>query len=164
LSYAQREGLPTVVVRFFNTVGPRQVGEYGMVLPRFVKAALAGEDLVIHGSGSQSRCFCDVRDVVWALPKLLENPEALGKVYNVGSDTPITISALADLVIGLTGSRSRKRYVPYDSVFGGGFEDLHERRPDLTRVRAAIGFRPRVTLEETIRDVAVQLRGQESRP
>lgn len=154
LAHHRRTGLPVVVARFFNTVGPRQVGRYGMVLPRFVAAALAGEPILVHGDGSQTRCFCDVRDVVEALPRMLAEPACRGRVFNLGSDREITILALAQAVVGALGSDSPIRTVPYAQAFPEGFEDLPRRRPDLARVREAIGFWPRRSLEETIRDVA----------
>ncbi len=153
--------VPTAVVRLFNTVGPRQVGEYGMVLPNFVRSALADEDLVVHGDGRQSRCFCDVRDVAPMLPRVLREPRCRGGVFNVGSDRPISIIELAELVIGTLGSRSRTKLVSYESVFRAGvgvFEDLRQRQPDLTRLRAAVGFAPVIGLERTIRDVAEEIR------
>lgn len=158
LAHHREHGLPVVVARFFNTVGPRQLGEYGMVLPRFVRAALADEPLEVHGDGTQSRCFCDVRDVAAALPRLLENPGCAGRVFNIGSDRVISIRDLADLVIRTLGSRSPVRTVPYDRAFPSGFEDLAMRRPDLTRVRAAIGFAPTIGLERTILDIADAMR------
>jgi len=151
-------GLPAVAVRFFNTVGPRQVGDYGMVLPRFVGAALAGEPLRVFGDGAQSRCFCDVRDVVDALPRLLASDACIGRVFNVGSDEPITIAALARRVVDVLGSGSPIVHEPYAGAYPEGFEDLRQRRPDLTRVRAAIGFSARIPLDQTIRDIAAWLR------
>lgn len=164
LAHHARSGLPVVVVRFFNTVGPRQIGEYGMVLPRFVRAALDGEPLEIHGDGRQSRCFCDARDAVRALTRLLAEPACAGRVFNLGSDQPITIEALADLVLRVTGSASTKRFVPYERVFPTGFEDLRARRPDLARVRAAIGFSPSIPLAQTIADIAADMRPAPPRP
>lgn len=154
LAYHAQHGLPVVITRFFNTVGPRQVGDYGMVLPRFVRAALAGEALDVHGDGKQSRCFCDVRDVVESLPRLLGAQACWGRVFNVGSDEPISIGSLAELVIRTLSSRSTVRLVPYSQAFSSGFEDLRARVPDLRRVREAIGFVPRIPLTQTIRDVA----------
>lgn len=158
LAYHRQRRLPVVVVRLFNTVGPRQVGDYGMVLPRFVRAALDGRPLEVHGDGAQSRCFCDVRDVADALPRLLGSAESRGRIFNVGSDRPITIGELADLVISTLGSRSERRLIPYSEAYPAGFEDLRQRRPDLARVQAAIGFAPRRRLEETIRDLAAEMR------
>jgi len=158
LAYHRQRGLPVVAVRFFNTVGPRQVGEYGMVLPRFVSAALQGRDLEVHADGKQSRCFCDVRDVARALPMLVEAPGCAGRVFNLGSDQSVTIRELAELVVRLTESSSKLKMIPYAQAYAHGFEDLLVRRPDLSRVREAIGFQPRVALEQTIRDVAAVLR------
>jgi UDP-glucose 4-epimerase len=154
LAHHARHGLPVVVARFFNTVGPRQVGDYGMVLPRFVSAALAGRDLPVYGDGSATRCFCDVRDVAGILPKMLGTPACAGRIFNVGSDRPVSIGALADLVIATLGSRSRARFLPYSEAYGPGFEDLRQRQPDLSRIREAVGFEPRTPLERTIRDLA----------
>jgi UDP-glucose 4-epimerase len=151
------KGLPVVVARFFNTVGPRQVGEYGMVLPRFVQAALEGKTLEVYGDGTQSRCFCDVRDVVEVLPRMMASPRCHGRVFNVGSDRPITIADLADLVLKVTGSKSARRLVPYTQAYAPGFEDLVQRRPNLTRIRDAVGFEPAIPLERTVRDVAASL-------
>ena len=158
LAHHRASGLPAVVTRFFNTVGPRQVGSYGMVLPRFVAAALAGEPLVIHDTGEQTRCFCDVRDVVDVLPRLLANPACAGRVFNVGSDLEITIRQLAEAVVLTLDSASETRFIPYAHAFPTGFEDLPRRKPDLSRVRAAVGFEPKLSLEQTILDVAAFLR------
>jgi len=162
LAYHEKERLPATVVRFFNTVGPRQVGDYGMVLPRFVAAAIEGKPLHVYGSGEQTRCFCDVRDVVPALTLLMGDPRTAGAVFNLGSDRVISIAALADLVIRTLGSRSCVERVRYSEAYGSGFEDLLERRPDLSRVRQLIGWAPRTTLEQTIADVARWI--QEARP
>lgn len=157
LAHHRQHGLPIVIVRFFNTVGPRQVGEYGMVLPRFVAAALRQQPLQVHGDGRQSRCFCDVRDVVNALPGMLANRACAGRVFNIGSDESIQIRELAELVARTLGSRSPIVHVPYEQAFGVGFDDLRERRPDLTRIREAIGFRPRIGLVQTIKDLAAEI-------
>ncbi len=155
----KRLALPAVVVRFFNTTGPRQLGSYGMVLPAFVSSALRGEDLSIYGDGKQTRCFVDARDVADALPKLIAQPAGHGRVMNLGSDQSLSIEQLADLVIRTLGSRSGKRFVPYDAAYSAGFEDLRKRVPDLARIRAAIGFAPRIPLEQTIHDIAAEMRG-----
>lgn len=164
LAYHAEHGLPVVIARFFNTVGPRQIGEYGMVLPRFVAAALAGRDLEVHGDGRQSRCFCDVRDVVHALPKLVEAPGCAGRVFNIGRDESISIQALAELVVKTLGSRSGIRLVPYAEAFSAGFDDLLVRQPDLTRIREAIGFRPTISLEQTILDLAAEIQSRHDAP
>lgn len=158
-AHHQHHGLPVVVVRFFNTVGPRQVGDYGMVLPRFVYAALRNEPISVYGDGAQTRCFCDVRDVSAALPRLLESPACVGRVFNLGSDVPISIRELAEMVVRVLGSRSEIVSVPYADAYPHGFEDLRQRRPDLTRIRQAIGFSPRYPLDQTIRDLADTIRG-----
>lgn len=157
LAYHRESDLPAVIVRFFNTVGPRQIGEWGMVLPRFVRAALDGIDLEVHGDGKQSRCFCDVRDVVNALPRLLGSTECYGRVFNLGREESISIVDLARLVISTLGSKSGIRMVPYNQAFAAGFDDLAVRQPDLTRVREAIDFTPTISLVQTIRDLATEL-------
>ncbi|RMH27380.1 MAG: NAD-dependent epimerase/dehydratase family protein [Planctomycetota bacterium] len=157
LGYHSTRGLPTVVARFFNTVGPRQRGSYGMVLPRFVAAAMENHPIRVYGDGRQTRCFCDVRDVVPALLGLLASPACYGRVFNIGSDRPISIRELAEAVIGVTGSRSRIELVPYEDAYPSGFEDLRHRRPDLRRIRDAVGFEPHIPLEQTIRDIASEL-------
>jgi UDP-glucose 4-epimerase len=157
LAFHRRHGLPAVIARFFNTVGPRQVGDYGMVLPRFVAAALAGEPLVVFGDGTQSRCFVDVRDVAPALHRLLRTPGCVGRVFNLGADTPITIRALAETVVRVLGSSSRIITRPYSDAYPQGFEDLRRRRPDLTRLREAVGFEPATPIETTIADLASAL-------
>ena len=165
LAYHRQHALPVVIVRFFNTVGPRQVGEYGMVLPRFVAAALAGKPLQVHGDGTQSRCFCDVRDVIEALPRLLATPPCAGRVFNLGNDAPVQIRALAELVRSTLHSQSTIEHVPYEEAFGAGFDDLRERKPDLTRIRQAVGFRPASPLVQTILDLANDIsRSAQSRP
>ena len=157
LATGVRDGFPVVVARFFNTVGPRQRGRYGMVLPRFVAAARDGRPLEVHGSGRQVRCFGDVRDVVRALPALLSAPACHGRVFNLGSDRPISIEDLARLVISTLGSRSEIVRVPYGEAFGPGFEDLEVRIPDVSRARQAVGFAAAIPLEQTIRDIAEHL-------
>lgn len=160
LAWHAQRGLPTVIVRLFNTVGPRQVGDYGMVLPAFVGAAVNSQPLKVYGDGSQTRCFCDVRDIVPALPKLLGTPAALGKVVNLGGDRPISIIELARTVIRTLRSSSTIEPIPYDRAYGPGFEDLLRRRPDLSRAASLIGFAPRITLEETILAVAEALESE----
>lgn len=158
LAHHRQHQIPTVIARLFNTVGPRQVGTYGMVLPNFVESALAGEPLQIHGDGRQTRCFCDVRDVARLLPRLLASRACHGRVFNVGSDKRVTILELAELVLEASGSSSRMRFVPHEEVFGPGFEDLASREPDLARLRGTIGFDPERSLRETVRDVVGEKR------
>jgi len=149
--------LPVVVARLFNTVGPRQVGRWGMVLPRFIEAARANRPLEVHGDGMQSRCFADVLDVVRGIERLLEADSALGGVFNIGSDRKIGIRALAESVIRRTGSRSIIASQTYEAAFGAGFEDLRAREPDLTRIRRVIGFDATIPLEQTIDDIGAWL-------
>jgi UDP-glucose 4-epimerase len=163
LAYHAQRGVPCVIARFFNTVGPRQVGEYGMVLPRFVRAVMEGRSPEVFGDGSASRCFCDVRDVVRALPRMLGEPRCHGRVFNLGSDRPITIAALAELVARTLGVRVVPTRVPYAEAYPPGFEDLRQRQPDLRRVREAVGFQQSIPLEQTIRDVADEIRGGQGR-
>ena len=149
------EGLaPTLVVRLFNTVGPRQTGEYGMVLPRFVDAALAGRPIEVHGDGLQSRCFCDVRDIVPALPTLLGNPIHFGRVFNLGSASPISIIDLATFVKERLSSSSEIVLVPYAEGLRGGLDDLRAREPDLSRIESAINFKSSIDLGTTVDDLA----------
>lgn len=157
LAWHREHGLPVVVGRFFNTVGPGQVGRWGMVLPRFVAAAAAGRPLEVHGDGDQVRCFCDVRDVVRVVPRLLEDRACHGRVFNVGHDEPVTIRQLAERVRDRLGSSSEIVHVPYEEAFGTGFEDLRARIPDLTRVREATGWHAEIPLDETIDAIAAHL-------
>ena len=149
--------LPVVVMRLFNTVGPRQVGRWGMVLPRFIEAARANRPLEVHGDGLQSRCFADVRDVVRGIEQIVECDGALGGVFNIGSDRKIGMHALAELVIRRTASRSTIVHQSYEAAFGTGFEDLRAREPDLTRIRSVIGFDASIPLEQTIDDIGAWL-------
>lgn len=158
LAYQREQQVPVIVVRFFNTVGPRQTGRYGMVLPNFAAQALAGEPITVYGSGQQSRCFGHVNDAVEALLRLLAAPEAIGNVFNVGSDEEVTIHRLAELVREAAGSASEIRLVPYEEAYAEGFEDMLRRVPDLRRLEAAIGFRPRTPLATIIQDVVADQR------
>ena len=158
LAHHAERGLGVVIARFFNTVGPRQVADYGMVLPAFVGAALRGEPLFVYGDGLQARCFCDVRDVVGVLPRMLEEPGCRGRVFNVGREESVTILGLAEAVKRTLGSDSPIEMVPYERAYGPGFEDLRLRRPDMSRLREAVGFVPAVPLERTIVDLAEWMR------
>jgi UDP-glucose 4-epimerase len=153
LAYHRQFGLPVTIVRLFNTVGPRQVGMYGMVLPRFVEAALKNAPLQVYGDGTQTRCFCHVSDVVNALTTLMETPGAVGKVFNLGGDEEISINDLAKKVIALTGSTGTIEHVPYEVAYGRQFDDLPRRVPKLDRIKAAIGFKPGFSLDQIIRSV-----------
>ena len=158
LAHHTKHDLGVVVVRLFNTIGPRQIGRYGMVVPRFVQAAVARRDLEVYGDGNQTRAFCDVRDVVAAMATLLADPRHHGGVFNIGSDNEISIESLADRVITLAGSASVKRFVPYDVAYDRGFEDPARRVPDLSRIRHAIGFTPRYSLEQTLTELITEAR------
>jgi UDP-glucose 4-epimerase len=160
MAYYQETRLPVVIVRLFNTVGPRQTGDYGMVIPNFVRQALMGAPITVFGDGSQTRCFCHVRDVVPALVQLLTRPAAHGKVFNVGSSDEISIRALAERVIARTGSSSRIEFIPYGQAYAPGFEDMHRRVPNLSRVSQLIGFRPSRTLDDILDDVIAGCRAE----
>jgi len=147
LAYWREKKLPTVIVRLFNTVGPRQTGQYGMVIPTFVKQALAGGPITVYGSGEQSRCFCYVGDVVGALMKLMDDESAVGEVFNVGSNQEITILDLARKVKELTNSKSEITFVPYDEAYEEGFEDMPRRIPDISKVNGRVGFQPEKSLD-----------------
>jgi UDP-glucose 4-epimerase len=157
LSYFEQKLLPAIVVRFFNTVGPRQSSRYGMVLPTFIKQALEDAPITIHGDGKQSRCFCDVRDTVEALVRLMD-AQPYGEVINIGSTQEITIEDLAFLIRERVGSRSRILYTPYDRAYGQGYEDMQRRVPSVEKLYAFTGFRPEITLAEIIDRVAAHLR------
>jgi len=153
LAYFREKGLPVIVVRLFNTVGPRQTGRYGMVLPTFVQQALAGNPLTVFGDGRQSRCFGHVSDVIRAIAQLVETPAAVGQVFNIGNDEETTILGLAERVRSLSDSQSPIRFVPYDKAYEIGFEDMPRRIPDLGKIRRTIGYEPRMNLEKTISSV-----------
>lgn len=155
LAYHRERGVPVRIVRFFNTVGPRQTGAYGMVIPRFVAAARAGQPVRVYGDGHQSRCFCHVADSVEAVIRLMRCPEALGQVVNVGNDQPVQIRELAERVIRTLGSNSTVELVPYDEVFGPGFEDMRHRKPSLRLLERLTGFRPTRSLDDILRDLSV---------
>ncbi len=153
LAYYKEKKLPVVIARLFNTVGPRQTGRYGMVLPTFVQQALLGQQITVYGNGKQSRSFSFVKDVVRALIGLANHPDAVGQVFNIGNDKEITIEALARLIKKKTGSSSEIVYIPYDQAYEEGFEDMLRRVPDITKIRRLIGFEPRIEIEEIIDSV-----------
>ncbi len=159
-AYYQQYGLGVVIARFFNTIGPRQTGRYGMVVPRFVQWALKNEPICIYGTGKQSRCFCYVGDVVEAVIGLMKCEKAVGKVFNVGTGEEISIEALADKVMALTGSRSDKRFVPYEVAYGRPIEDMMRRLPSTERIERMIGWKPRTDLKETLRIIIEEHRRQ----
>ncbi|HEX7254657.1 MAG TPA: NAD-dependent epimerase/dehydratase family protein [Gaiellaceae bacterium] len=153
LARAEEEGLHCVIARLFNTVGPRQSGQYGNVIPRFVQAALAGEPLEVHGDGSQTRCFCHVRDTVRALAALMAEESARGEIFNVGSTESVTILELAERIVGLTGSSSPIVFVPYEEVYGHGVEEMFQRMPAIDKINAAVGWSPTVDLDGILAEV-----------
>jgi UDP-glucose 4-epimerase len=161
-AYWREKGLPTVIVRLFNTVGPRQVGSYGMVVPRLVGQALSGAPITVYGTGEQTRCFGHVSDVVEALIGLMNSTEAEGQVYNVGARGEISIKDLALKVIELTGSTSEIVLVPYDQAYEVGFEDMQRRRPDTTKVHALLGWEPTRDLTDIINDVAADFKSRQT--
>jgi len=158
LAYYHQYKLPVVPFRLFNTVGPRQAGNYGMVMPRFVGAALAGKPLQVYGDGTQTRCFCHVKDSVRAIVALADEPAAVGTLFNIGATQEISILALAQRIIELLESTSPIAFVPYEQVYAKGFEDMARRVPDTTRIREALGWRPEYSLDDIILDVADSLR------
>jgi UDP-glucose 4-epimerase len=160
LAYWKERKLPIVIVRFFNTVGPRQTGQYGMVIPNFVRQALAGEAITVFGDGTQSRSFTHVTDVVGALIALMNEPKAIGQVINIGHTEEITMRALAERVRSLAGSTSSIRLVPYDEAYESGFEDMPRRLPDLSKIQAMIGYRPRFSLDDILVHVIEYFRSQ----
>jgi UDP-glucose 4-epimerase len=153
LAYWREKKLPTIVVRLFNTVGPRQTGQYGMVIPTFVKQALAGRPITVYGDGNQSRCFGYVGDVVGALVKLMDHPDAVGQVFNIGSNSEISILELAQRVKQITHSDSDVVFVPYDEAYEEGFEDMPRRVPDITKVSELVGFKPAMSLDGILESV-----------
>jgi UDP-glucose 4-epimerase len=157
-AYQRERGLPTVVVRLFNTVGPRQSPAYGMVIPRFVEQALAGAPLTVFDDGKQTRCFCHVLDVVQALTKLMEEPKAEGDVFNVGSTDEVTILDVAERVIGATGSSSKIRFIPYEEAYAKGFEDMRRRVPDISKIHDLTGWKPQRELDSIIAEVVEEAR------
>ncbi len=150
LAYYKEKNLPIVIVRLFNTIGPRQSGQYGMVVPRFVKQAMEGKDITVYGTGNQTRCFTYVSDVVDCIIALMNHPEAVGEIFNIGNDNEISIMELAEKIRGITGSDSKIVTIPYDKAYEAGFEDMERRVPDLSRVKKLVGYNPVVQLDEMI--------------
>ena len=163
LAYNRERGLPAAILRFFNTVGPRQTGRYGMVVPRFVSQALAGEPLTIHGDGQQTRCFTDVRDTVEAVIQLSQLDAAVGEVFNVGNAREISIEDLARLVVAMTGSRSRLRYLPYEEAYPAGFEDMRRRVPCTKKLKGVLGWEPERPLEDNLARIIDEMQSQPDR-
>jgi UDP-glucose 4-epimerase len=161
LAYYKEKKLPVIIVRFFNTVGPRQTGQYGMVLPSFVRQALANEPITVFGDGTQSRSFTYIGDVVGCLMRLVKERKAVGEVFNIGNKQEVTILKLAEMVKELTGSASEIVFIPYDKAYEAGFEDMPRRVPDLTKIHALVGYEPKVQLHEIIENVIEYFRTQE---
>lgn len=158
LAFYQQYGLSVVIGRFFNTIGPRQTGQYGMVVPRFVQRALKDEPIQICGTGKQTRCFCYVADLVEAVITLMNCEHAAGKVYNIGSSEEISIEELADKIIKMTGSKSQKQFVPYELVYGRPIDDMMRRVPDLERIKEAIGWESKTPLDEILQVITDSLK------
>jgi UDP-glucose 4-epimerase len=158
LAYWKERKLPIIIVRFFNTVGPRQTGQYGMVIPNFVQQALAGKPITVFGDGSQSRSFTHVADVVGALLKLVNEPKAIGQVINIGNTEEVTINKLAEQVRALAGSKSPITLTPYDDAYESGFEDMPRRLPDLSKIEGMIGYKPRHSLDDILTEVIAYFR------
>jgi len=159
-AYFKEYRMPVVVVRFFNTVGPRQTGMYGMVVPTFIRQALSGEPMTIYGTGDQSRCFLHVSDALDAVTALMAEPRAVGDVFNIGSEEEVSMSALAEKVKALTGSSSEVTKVDYRTAYGDGFEDMLRRTPNTTKIRELVGFRPKFDLERTLSDIITHIKSQ----
>lgn len=153
IAYWKEKRVPTVIVRLFNTVGPRQTGRYGMVIPNFVQQALTGQDITVYGDGTQTRCFTHVSDVTEALIAVAEHPEAVGEVYNIGGDHEISMLELAEKIKHLTESASNIVFVPYDQAYEAGFEDMMRRVPDIAKIRALIGYSPKVKLDAMLASI-----------
>ena len=160
LAYHEKYGLPVVICRFFNTVGPRQTGMYGMVIPRLVKQAVSDQPLSVHGDGLQSRCFCNVKDTVRAVIGLSNQPGAVGQIYNVGSQHEITILDLARRIIARANSQSEIKLIPYAQAYAAGFEDMRRRIPGIDKITAAIGWQPGIGLDQTLDEVIAETRAQ----
>jgi UDP-glucose 4-epimerase len=163
LAYAREKGVPVVIVRFFNTVGPRQTGRYGMVLPRFAAQALADEPITVFGTGEQTRCFSHVRDAVEAVVRLITRPINGGEVFNVGGTEEVSMNQLAERVRASAGSTSDIVHIPYGEAYAEGFEDMPRRVPDTSKLQRTIGFAPATTLDAIIRDVLEDIRGRHGR-
>jgi len=161
--YWKEKGVPSVIVRLFNTVGPRQTGAYGMVMPRFVSQALKNEPITVYGTGKQSRCFTHVKDVVSALIKLSEEPKAVGEVFNIGSRDEISIEQLAKEIIKLTKSKSKVEHISYDKAYEEGFEDMQRRVPDISKINNLIGYSTTFTLTDIIQDIVYYLKNKDHR-
>ena len=164
LAYYREKGLPVVIVRLFNTCGPRQTGRHGMVIPRFIRQALSGEPITVYGDGKQTRSFTCVTDVVKAMAELADRPKAVGQIFNLGSEEGITISGLAEKIKELTNSRSEIVYIPYEEAYQEGFEDMRHRVPDISKVRNLIGYWPQMKLEDMLREIIKSVKAESTKP
>lgn len=164
IAYWKEKRVPTVVARLFNTVGPRQTGQYGMVIPNFVRQALNNEPITVYGDGTQTRCFTHVNDVVGALIKLIEHPQAVGEVYNIGSAEEVSILQLAERIRDLAGSKSEISFLPYDMAYEEGFEDMLRRVPDTSKISGLIGYKPKYNLDEILMSVIEYSTRRDSTP
>jgi UDP-glucose 4-epimerase len=153
LAYHKQFGVPVVICRLFNTVGPRQTGMYGMVIPRFVQQALAGAALTVYGDGQQTRCFCNVQDTLRAVIALAHDPNAVGEIFNIGSQEEVTIRALAERVLARTGAAGPIQMIPYEEAYEKGFEDMSRRVPSIAKIKIAVGWEPRIALDQTLDEV-----------
>lgn len=160
LAYHREKGLPATILRFFNTVGPRQTGQYGMVVPSFVKQALQGEPVTVYGSGEQTRCFGHVHDIVEGLIRVIKSEETIGEIFNLGSTEEVSINELARRIIKASGSQSKIVHIPYSDAYAPGFEDMFRRVPDISKAHRTFGFTPKHTLDEIISDVIEHMSGQ----
>lgn len=160
LAAHRKDNVPAVIVRLFNTVGPRQTGRYGMVIPNFVEQAMQNKPITVYGDGEQSRCFCHVKDVVPMLSRLMNNPASYGQIYNIGSDESISINGLADLIRKKLDSKSTVELVPYEKAYNEGFEDMRKRVPDLQKIKRDVGFERKYNLNDIIDDVYADLKNQ----
>ena len=158
LAFYQQYGLDVIIGRFFNTIGPRQTGQYGMVVPRFVQSALNNEPVLIYGTGRQTRCFCYVADLIEAILGLMDCERAAGRVFNIGTSHEISIEGLADKIIEMTGSSSSKQFVPYEAAYGRPIEDMMRRVPSLERIKQTTGWQPRTSLDEALQAIAESLK------
>ena len=163
-AFSRQYGLPVVIARFFNTIGPRQTGQYGMVVPRFVERALRGEPIEIYGTGRQTRCFCYVGDLVEAVIGLMASDQAAGGVFNIGSSEEVTIETLADRVIAATGSSSKKKLVSYETAYGRPIEDMMRRKPNIERIENTIGWKPKTSLDQALRVIVEHYRKHMNNP
>jgi UDP-glucose 4-epimerase len=162
-AYYEQYGLPVIIARFFNTIGPRQTGRYGMVVPRFIERALENEPILIYGTGQQTRCFSYVGDTLDGVVALMNHPDVPGRVYNIGSTEEITVEGLADKIIELTGSKSEKKFLSYEEAYGRAFDDMMRRVPCLDRIKKTVGYEPKTSLEQTLKIVIEDIKRRSRR-